>query len=264
MAIAVVTGASSGMGAEFCRALDGYGLDSIWIIARRDDRLRELASELKTPCKILSIDLSDAEGIDCFASVLEQEDPEIRILINCAGMGRFGKSWEIPISDTRAMIGLNLSALVEITDLCIPRMPPGSNIIEVCSASAYLPLENLNVYAASKAFVRFYCDGLRSELKEKRIGVLEVSPGWVQTDFIPLSKNGNAIPQKVFKHTVAKEAVVAQAMKDMSKGRNRSICGGYNRFQVFCCIHCHSLASYIWRNSLKQDDERRFFCPISS
>ncbi len=262
MAIAVVTGASSGMGAEFCRALDGYGLDSIWIIARREDRLKELASELKTPCKTLSIDLSNTEGIDRLASVLVQEDPEIRFLINCAGMGRFGNSWEIPVLDTRTMIGLNLSALVEITNLCIPRMPPGSNIIEVCSASAYLPLEKLNVYAASKAFVRFYCDGLRPELKEKRIGVLEVSPGWVQTDFIPLSKSDDSVPQKVFKHTVTKEAVVAQAMKDMAKGRNRSICGGYNRFQVFCCIHFPSLASYIWRNALKQDNERRSACQI--
>ncbi len=240
------------MGAEFCRALDGYGLDSIWIIARRDDKLRELASELETPCKTLSIDLSDATGIDSLASIIESEEPEIRYLVNCAGIGRFGNSWEIPVSETRAMIGLDVSALVEITNLCIPYMPPGSDIIEVCSASAYLPLEKLNVYSACKAFVRSYCNGLRSELASKRIGVLEVSPGWVETDFIPLSQGDNAVPQKVFKHTVTKEAVVAQAMKDMSNGRSRSICGGYNRFQVFCCIHFPSMASFIWRNSLKQ------------
>ncbi len=258
MPIAVVTGASSGMGAEFCRALDDSGLDSIWMIARRGDRLLQLASVLETPCKTFSIDLSTPQGIDSFATILETEDPEIRYIVNCAGVGRFGNSWEMPVSDTRAMIGLDVSALVEITNLCIPRMPPGSDIIEVCSASAYLPLEKLNVYSACKAFVRSYCNGLRRELAAKRIHVLEVSPGWVETDFIPLSQGDNTIPRKVFKHTVTKEAVVGEAMKDLAKGRDRSICGAFNKFQVFCCIHFPSMASRIWRKSLIQSEGRRF------
>lgn len=149
------------------------------------------------------------------------------------------------------MIGLNVSALVDITNHCIPLMGKGSSIIEICSASAYLPLKELNVYAASKAFVHSYTEALRQELKGSGIRVLEVSPGWVETDFIQKSMENGQVPEKVFKHTVTKEQVVTQAMADLVSGKKRSICGPYNRFQVFCCIHIPSIASRIWKKSLE-------------
>ena len=171
--------------------------------------------------------------------------------MNCAGFGRFGRTWEISSEDTVSMISVNVTALVEVTRCCIPFMGRGSSIIEVCSASAYLPLPELNVYSATKAFVRSFCDALRTELRDKGIGVLEVSPGWVGTDFINISMDGHTVPDKVFKHTVTKEDVVAMAMSDLAKGRNRSICGGYNRFQVFACRHMPRFASIVWCRSLR-------------
>lgn len=254
MSIAIVTGASSGIGAAFCRTLDAEDIDCIWLVARRADRLEELARSLSTPCKVIPSDLSSPSGLDSFLSILDSEAPDVVYLINCAGFGRFGNSWEIPDEQTRSMIGLNVSALVEITNHCIPLMKNGANIIEVCSASAYLPLKKLNVYAATKAFVHHYCDGLRQELRNRDISVLEVSPGWVETDFISKSTELENIPSKVFKHTVTKEQVVTQAMADLVSGRKRSICGPYNRFQVFCCIHFPSIASMIWSFSLDSTD----------
>ena len=147
------------------------------------------------------------------------------------------------------MISLNCSALVDVTCMCIPYMPAGSSIVEICSASAYLPLRSLNVYSATKAFVRSFCNGLRRELDGKGIRVLEVSPGWVSTDFIPGS-GGDVVPPGVFRHTVTREEVVAQAMRDLQKGRKRSLCGWYDRVQVWMCTHFPSLATIIWERSL--------------
>ncbi|MDO5852811.1 MAG: SDR family NAD(P)-dependent oxidoreductase [Thermoplasmata archaeon] len=249
--IAIVTGASSGMGAEFCRSLDWEGLECIWLVARRADRLDETAFSLESPSRIIPLDLSTHEGVDALLAMVEEEKPDIRYLVNCAGLGRFGKTWEVSAEDTRSMVGLNVSALVDITRGCIPYMRSGASIIEVCSASAYMPLAELNVYSASKAFVKAFCDGLRQELDGTGIAVLEVSPGWVGTEFISLSQASDAVPEKVFKHTVTPERVVEDAMRDLHRGRKRSVCGPYNRLQVFMCRHMPSVASRVWRKSLR-------------
>ena len=249
MRIAIVTGASSGIGEEFCHALDSEGLDSIWMIARRADRMEALSESLQTPCRIIEADLSESSGVDRLRQLIESDRPEILFVVNSAGFGRFGDSWNIPSDVSRDMISLNCSALVDVTCMCIPYMPARSSIIEVCSASAYLPLRSLNVYSATKAFVRSFCNGLRRELDGKGIRVLEVSPGWVSTDFIPGS-GGYAVPSGVFRHTVTREEVVAQAMRDLANDRKRSLCGRYDRMQVWMCTHFPSLATIIWERSL--------------
>lgn len=251
MRVAIVTGASSGIGTEFCRALDERGLDELWVVAMRADRLRTLSDALSTPCRIIQADLSTMEGISAVTDAIAVNGPDIRYLVNCAGFGRFGDTWEVGPDDTAGMISVNVTALVEITRASIPFMGTGSSIVQVCSASAYLPLPELNVYSASKAFVKRFCDALRVETRCRGIAVLEVSPGWVETDFTQVSVSGRAVPEKVFKHTVTKEAVVSQAMSDLSKGRRRSVCGSYNRLQVFVCTHVPSLAMRVWMRSLE-------------
>lgn len=249
MRVAIVTGASSGIGEEFCRALDDKGLDSIWAVARRSDRLEELAGRLSTPCLAIAADLSTDEGVDRLLDLVESEKPEIGYLVNCAGFGRFGDTAGMAREDIRGMLSLNCTALSVITSACIPHMGRGSHIIEVCSASAYLPLRELNVYSATKAYVRSFCNGLRRELTGSGISVLEVSPGWVRTDFIEISERNQSVPAAVFKHTVTREQVVGQAMSDL--GKKRSVCGGYNRLQVFVCTHLPRLATIVWERSLR-------------
>lgn len=251
MGIAIVTGASSGIGEGFCRRLDGLGLDSIWITSRSAHRLEKLASQLKTPVRVVPCDLASQDGLNSFVSEICNESPSVDYLINCAGVGFFGDSWGIPSKNTESMISLNISALVAITDCCIPFMSEGSAVIQMCSASAYLPLPYLNVYAATKSFVKSYCDGLRHELKGMGIRVLEVSPGWVSTAFISKSVEDADVPQRVFKHTVTVEQVVDEAFVDLEKGRDRSVCGCYNKFQVYMCRHLPSVAGAIWRHSLR-------------
>lgn len=251
MSVAIITGASSGLGSEFCRALDRMGYDELWLVARRADRLAAMSEELGTESRTIVADLSVDEGLDALFEEIRASSPDIGCLVNCAGMGRFGSTDRIPQEDTRMMISLNVEALARITSFCIPFMGRGSSIIQVCSASAYLPLPELNVYSASKSFVRSFCNGLRPELRSREISVLEVSPGWIETDFIPLSVSDSDVPEGVFRHTVTKEDVVSRAMRDLSKGRRRSVCGSYNRLQVFVCTHLPSLATRVWMSSLR-------------
>ncbi len=247
MTIAIITGASSGMGAEFCRQLDSRGLDSIWLVARRQDRMEELSKELKTPARIFTADLTDKEQINNFINSIVEDAPRIQYLVNCAGFGKFGMSWELDGDVTRAMIDLNVNALVAVTNACIPYMIEGGHIIELCSASAYIPMYDLNVYASSKAFVKHFCTGLRNELKSKRVSVTEVSPGWVSTEFIDITKTETSVPDKVFKSQVKKEDVVRKALIAADKGKRRSVCGVANKCIVGLATHCPNFASWVWK-----------------
>jgi hypothetical protein len=249
--IAIVTGASSGMGAEFCSRLDSYGLDCIWLVARRKDRLDEVASSLSTPARSIPLDLTDRDQIQTLRELLDSESPDVRYLVNCAGFGKFGLTWELSPQITRSMIDLNVTALVEVTSICIPHMGSGSHIIELDSLSAYVPLYDLNVYASTKAFVRHFCTGLRMELKDKGVSVTEVSPGWVRTDFIDISVTESDVPRKVFNSSVSKEDVVSAAMKAADKGRSRSICGFGSRCIAAIAPRFPKLAARLWRGQFR-------------
>lgn len=243
--IAIVTGASSGLGACFCKAIDGRGFEELWIVARRAGRLEGLSDSLDTPCRIVTADLSTDDGIDAVTGMVSEESPDVGLLVNCAGVGRFGTTEGLSSDETRAMISVNVTALTEITRACIPCMRPGSAIVQVCSASAYLPLEGLNVYSATKAYVRSFTEALRGELGPRGISVMEVSPGWVRTGFIDASREGASVPDGVFRHSVTAEEVVMQAMRDLDAGRGRSVCGAYDGLQIWVCRHLPSLATKI-------------------
>ena len=245
--VAIITGASSGMGAEFCKRLDAYNLDSIWLIARRKDKLDEVASSLKTANRIITADLTDPSQIDSIKALIDSEAPDIRYLINCAGFGKFGMTWELSPELTKSMIDLNVTALVQMTSICIPHMREGSHIIELDSLSAYVPLYDLNVYASTKAFVRHFCSGLRAELKDRRVSVTEVSPGWVRTEFIDISVTESNVPAKVFNNSVSKEDVVSAALKAADKGKSRSVCGIGNKCVAAIGPRMPKLAARIWR-----------------
>ena len=150
MNIAIVTGASSGIGREFVKRIaenDGY--EQIWIIARRRERLLEL--ELKYGQKIVPIplDLTQTDELNKFADILKEKKPNVKLLINCAGFGKFGKYDAIPTEDTLKMIDLNCKALVFLSEAVIPYMTEGAKIIEIDSIAAFQPIPYLNVYGAT-------------------------------------------------------------------------------------------------------------------
>lgn len=144
MKIAVITGASSGMGREFVRQA-GYfyrSLDEIWVIARRKERLESLRKECRVPLRIFDGDLLKKQVYRQYHSGLKEKKPDIRMLVNAAGFGKSGTFSEIASEDKKLqpdMIDLNCRALTRMIQLSLPRMSKGSRIINLASAAAFCP-----------------------------------------------------------------------------------------------------------------------------
>ena len=125
MKIALVTGASSGLGREFVRQIAEQGkVEEIWTIARRRDRLEALQSISAVPIRVLALDLTRPGDMEYLRNTLQDELPDIRILVNAAGMGRMGPTVDIPAKDNDAMIDLNCRAAVDVTDAAFPLSAP--------------------------------------------------------------------------------------------------------------------------------------------
>ncbi len=189
MRIAIVTGASSGIGREFALVIsEKYKLDCVWLIARREERLHETARLLTTHSVVIPMDLSCEESLKDFGEKLENEKPVISILVNAAGFGKFGTVESQKTDDLGDMIDVNIKALTLITRMCLPYMAPNGAIINMASASAFLPLPDMNVYSATKAYVLNFSRALADEIKNSGVSVTAVCPYWVNTEFIPVAK----------------------------------------------------------------------------
>lgn len=199
MKVAIVSGASSGVGREFVKQIcKKENLDVVWIIARREDRLRKIAEDFPGRVRPLPLDLTDSKNILFLKNLLKEEKPDVWMLVNAAGFGKMGNYAEIPLQDCYDMIDLNCRALVAMTQIILPYMKKGARILQICSSSAFQPLPALNVYAATKAFVHSYSRALRWELFGKGIHVTAVCPYWIKdTEFISVAKDTN---RKAIRH----------------------------------------------------------------
>lgn len=252
MRIAVVTGASSGMGREFVKQLDAQNsFDEIWVIARRRDRLLSLADEVKAHIRPISLDLSLQESYDEYAALLAAEKPDVAILVNGSGFGRFGAFEDISLEDQLSMIDLNDKALVAITYLTLPYMKEGGQIYQIDSLSSFQPVPYINVYAATKAFVLSFSRSLNVELKKRGIRVLAVCPGWVKTEFFNRAATDDTITY--FNRYFEADEVVKRALRDMKKGKDVSVCGFSIRMQVLLTkLLPHKLVMKIWCRQQKK------------
>ena len=228
MKIAVITGASSGMGREFVRQA-GYfyrSLDEIWVIARRKERLESLRKECRVPLHIFDGDLLKKQVYRQYHNELKEKKPDIRMLVNAAGFGKSGTFSEIASEDKKLqpdMIDLNCRALTRMIQLSLPRMSRGSRIINLASAAAFCPQNGFAVYAATKAYVLSLSRALSSELRSRGIIVTAVCPGPVDTEFFQVS---GELTDPLKKLTMAKApAVVHKALKDSRKRREVSVYG---------------------------------------
>ena len=230
MKIAVITGASSGMGRDFAKKIESdFTLDEIWLIARRKERLLELSKELKTNTRILSYDLTDKVAIEEYKSLLSETKPDVELLVNAAGFGVFG-AFEKNDEKQSEIILLNDKALVDITYPSLPYMKSGSSIINIGSNSSWQPVPYIAVYGASKAFVLSFSRALSMELKPRGIKVLCVCPGWIKTEFFDRAVHDNTIVY--YDRFYESKDVVDRAMKDLKKGKLVSILGFPVRMQV--------------------------------
>lgn len=231
MKIAVITGASSGMGREFVYAFDkNEQFDELWVIARREDRLLELAQKCRAKVRPIVLDLGQRDSFDAYKALLEREQPEIAVLVNAAGFGLFGVFEEMDCDRQLDIIDLNSRALTAMCHMSIPYMTQGSRIVNMGSMSSWQPVPYINVYGASKAYVLNFSRALGVELKGKGIHVMTVCPGWIQTEFFSHAIHDDTV--NYFNRYYTAEQVIAKAMKDLKKKKTVSVLGFPERMQV--------------------------------
>ena len=254
MRIAIVTGASSGMGREFVRQLSGYiQPDEIWAIARRKSALEELAAETAIPVRPIVLDLGKESSFEEFSALLAQNQPEVELLVNAAGFGKFGDFDAIPLENDLSMIDLNCKALVAMTRICLPYMHRGSRILQLDSLSAFQPVPYITTYGATKAFVLSYTRACNAELKPRGIRMMAMNPAWVKTEFFNHAFQTNDRVQ-YFNYVYEAKDVVATGLKDLYKSKKDiSIHGFPVKLQVLGVkLLPHKLVMKVWMNQQKK------------
>ena len=256
MNIAIVTGASSGMGREFVLQLSEYiHPDEIWAVARRGGELEKLKSECAIPVRPIALDLCWEESFRELEALLAGEKPNVELLVNAAGFGKFGFYGDIPVEEECRMIDLNCKALLRMTRLVLPYMGKGGHILQLDSLSAFQPVPYITTYGATKAFVLSYSRAMNRELKASGIRCMAMNPGWVKTEFFDhaFQTNGGGEVQYFDRLYEAKD-VVATGLKDLYHSKkDYSVHGLPVRMQVrMVKLLPHSLVMNVWLNQQKK------------
>ena len=252
--ISVITGASSGIGKKFVEMLETYDtFDEVWVIARRLERLEELKNKISFPIKTIPLDLTEEASFERYAFLLGEEKPEIVLLVNCSGFGKFCATLDTPLEDNLNMVDLNCKAVMAMCQLSIPYMKKGAKIINIASVAAFQPIPYINVYGATKAFVLSYSRALNREMKQRGITVTAACPFWTKTEFFnrAIKKNENTVVKKYVAMYVP-EQIVKRAFRDAKRGRDVSKYGFVARFQMLLAkILPHSFVMSYWMHQQK-------------
>lgn len=228
---ALITGASAGLGAEFARQLADRGV-RLTLVARRAERLEELARTLPVDVEVLPTDLTSAEGVSLVEARLAATDQPVDLLVNNAGFGAYGAFVDLPTERQREMLDLNVTALVQLTSAAVgPMLARGAGgVLNVGSTAAYQPDPFGAVYGASKALVRSFTEALYEELRGTGVHVMLLSPGFTETEFQRVAEvPPAALPAPL---RASAEEVVATALRDFARGRAVCVPGLINKLNV--------------------------------
>ncbi len=244
--IAIITGASSGLGREFVKLISkSKNIDEIWALSRNKKKLSRLKIQFGKKIKIFPIDLSDINAINKFSQNLSNVN--IKILINNAGYAKFCSYNDISIYESANMINLNCSAVVAMCVICIPHMKNKSHIINISSQAAFQPLPYQNIYSSTKAFVKNYSIALNKELKEKGIVSTAVCPGWIKTNLYIRAKIGAKKATNKFAGIVSPNKVAKKALKDAFKNKDISVYGIHVKTEILLSkIMPHNFVIWAW------------------
>ena len=249
MQIAVVTGATSGMGREMVLQLsDHFPFDEVWVIGRRMERLKELQKQTRITLRPFCLDLTRKEDLLSLEQALKESGGEVKFLVNAAGYGKIGPVGTASFEEEMGMVRLNCESLCAVTRMVLPYMPHNSRIIQFASAAAFLPQPDFAVYAATKSFVLSYSRALGEELRDREIYGTAVCPGPVKTEFFDLAETTGQIP--LYKRLVMANSrhVVRKALNDSILGRPVSVYGlTMKAFRLLSKIAPHSLLLSIMR-----------------
>ena len=227
---ALVTGASSGIGAEFARLLAGRGMHLV-LAARREEPMRELAADLftrhGTRTEIIPADLTQPSDVARLAEEIERKGIEIELLVNNAG---FGVVADVPNTNREAvldLISINIAALTDLTYRYLPKMMERKHggIINVASVAAFQPVAYMGAYAASKSFVLHFSEALWAEARDHGVTIVALCPGVTRTSFFEIAGAPGWL-----KKTAASEPehVVRAALRALEKRRNYVVPGWKN------------------------------------
>lgn len=219
--VAIITGATGGIGSEFTRQLIDE-VDEIWAIGRNKAKLVALENTYGKKVKGMSIDLTKILNLDKVLFALELNDITVKYLVNNAGTGRMAASVDFSEEEIESHIATHNTAMAVLCNMCINHMEVGSRIINMASQSAFQPNPYINLYAASKAFCYSYSRALNMELRKTGITVTVVCPGWIKTDLLQTERNGLKIE---FPHLAEAKDVVKKAIKDANRGKDISVYG---------------------------------------
>lgn len=242
MKIAVVTGASSGMGREFVYQIaESYPhLDEIWAIARGREALEQLKAEVPK-VRIQPFDITKEECLQEMKAVLEREKPDIRLLVNAAGAGTQKKVLESEVKQLTDMTQLNCTAITAVSRICLPYCKEKSRILCLASGAAFIPQPGFAVYAATKAYVLSFARALNRELQGK-ITVTAVCPGPVNTPFLEKMGGKEQMPAYKKPFIASPKAVVKRALRDGAKGKELSVYGSsIKALRILCKMLPHSV-----------------------
>ncbi|MBO4501198.1 MAG: SDR family oxidoreductase [Clostridia bacterium] len=253
--IAIITGASSGIGREFARTLASHGsYDEVWAIARNTERLEALKNDVPFPVCAVSLDLTLPSSFEKIKEMLKAESPNVGILINCSGYGKFESFEKTSEEDNIGMIDLNCRALAMMTQAALPYMSEGSEIINIASVAAFQPIPYINIYGATKAFVLSFSRALGRELKSRGIRVLAVCPFWTKTAFFDraVNKNEDAVVKK-YVAMYEPSFIVKKAWRALGRKHKDFVIPGFKaKMQVLAVkILPHGAVMSIWQSQQK-------------
>ncbi len=231
MPTALITGASSGLGEQFAYALAHQKYDLV-LVARRKDRLESVAARAQefgaARVELIVADLARREGPQQVCSQLDAARITVDYLVNNAGFGTSGNFAKLPLERESEEIDLNISALVALTRLLLPPMVErhSGTIINVASTASFQAVPYMTTYAATKAFVLSFTEGLAGELARSGVRVMALCPGPVKTEFQTVANNEHSLmPEFIY---VPAEKVVADGIAAAASGRTVYIAGVLN------------------------------------
>ena len=245
--IAIVTGATGDIGEEFVKSLLAE-TDQVWAVGRSENKLTSLMEKYGDKIVPVRVDLSDRNDIFSFCEKIESEKPEIRYLVNNAGVAKMKPVSDFTLEEISDMLDINDKAATLICRACIPYMVKGSYILNVASASAFQPNPYIALYSASKAYLLSYTRSLNVE--NENITCTAVCPGWVDTKMLPKQRDGKDIR---YPGMTPASKVVEVALKDCHKGKDVSVCSFYFRYMRFLSkVTPHSIAMKMWVKAIRQ------------
>lgn len=245
--IAVITGATGDIGEEFVKALIKE-VDHVWAVGRSEEKLSALKEKYGEKIVSVKTDLSDRDQIFSLCKKIEEEKPEIRYLVNNAGVAKMKPVSEFSLEEISDMLDINDKAATMICRAAIPYMAQGSFILNISSASAFQPNPYIALYSASKAYLLSFTRSLNVE--NEGITCTAVCPGWVDTKMLPKKNQGKEIR---YPGMTPASKVVQAAIKDSRRGKDVSVCSFYFKYIRFLSkITPHRLAMKMWVRAIRQ------------